>query len=179
MERQSALGGNVQILFLPTWLMILSYILLWPLFQVSISLIGNKISDKNFDHNRFWLKTRKWEQDGLFYIKVFKINKWKHLLPDGAKAHKKGFQKKNMQSYDTEYMKAFIAETGRAETIHWFQIIPFWVFGLWSPPFVIWVMLGYALLVNLPCILAQRYNRPRLVKGYNYLLQKQEKMRNR
>jgi len=27
---------------------------------------------------------------------------------------------------------------------------------------VIWIMLAYAIAANLPCILAQRYNRPRV-----------------
>ena len=81
----------MQILFLPPWLMILSYIIIWPLIQVTISLIGNKISDKHFDPDSFWLRTRKWEDEGSIYARVFKVDKWKHLLPDGAKAHKKRF----------------------------------------------------------------------------------------
>lgn len=46
--------------------------------------------------------------------------------------------------------------------MHWLGILPFWVFGLFAPPGVIWIMLAYALIVNLPCIIAQRYNRPRV-----------------
>ena len=164
----------MQIIFLPGWIMIASYILLWPLMQIAIAMVGNKVSDKYFDPDCFWLRTRKWEENGDFYRRVFKVDKWKHLLPDGAKAHKAGFQKKSLNNYDPQYMKAFIAETGRAEIFHWLQIVPFWVFGLWSPAYVIWVMLGYALLVNLPCIIAQRYNRPRLVRSYEYLLKKKK-----
>lgn len=164
----------MQIFFLPPWLMIVSYIIIWPLIQVSISLLWNKINDKHFDPDGVWLRTKKWEDGGVFYARVFKIHKWKHLLPDGAKAHKKGFRKKYLKSYEPEYIKAFIVETGRAETAHWLQIAPFWVFGLWSPTFVIWIMLGYALLVNLPCIISQRYNRPRLIISYNYLVKRME-----
>lgn len=157
----------MQILFLPEWLMILSYIIGWPTMQILIAMIGNKISDKHFNPNGFWLKTRKWENGGLFYKRFFKVHKWKHLLPDGAKAHKNGFEKKSLYSYEPAYLKAFIAETGRAEIFHWLQITPFWIFGLWSPPFVILIMLGYALVVNLPCIIAQRYNRPRIIRMYS------------
>ncbi len=167
----------MQIFFLPEWLMILSYIVIWPLIQIPIAMLGNKISDKHFNSDCFWLKTRKWEDNGLFYKRVFKVNKWKPLLPDGAKAHKKGFRKKNLNSFDPKYLKAFIAETGRAEIFHWFQIGPFWIFGLWSPSFVIWIMLGYALAFNLPCIIAQRYNRPRLTQVYNHLINKNKNMK--
>jgi len=156
----------MQILYLPDWLTILSYIILWPLMQVSIAFLGNKVNDKHFNSNSWWLKTRDWEQDGDFYDKVFRIRKWKHLLPDGAKTHKSGFSKGHLKSYDPEYLNAFIVETGRAEIFHWLQILPFLVFGLWSPPFVVWIMLGYALIVNMPCILAQRFNRPKLIKIY-------------
>lgn len=163
----------MRILYFPDWLTILTYIFLWPLMQVSIAMLGNKISDQHFDSNGFWLKTRKWEDYGSFYKRIFKVHKWKHLLPDGAKTHDKGFQKKQLSSYDLEYLQKFIAETGRAEIFHWLQIAPFWVFGLWSPSFVVWIMLGYALSVNLPCIIAQRYNRPRLIRTYRYLKRKQ------
>ena len=163
----------MQIIFLPDWLMILSYIVLWPLIQVFIAMLGNKIGDERFNPNSFWLKTRKWEKDGLFYRKYLKVHKWKQRLPDGARTHESGFKKKRLSNNDPQYLKAFIAETGRAEIFHWLQIAPFWVFGLWSPPIIIWVMLAYALIVNLPCIIAQRYNRPRLVKVYNHVLRKQ------
>jgi len=61
-------------------------------------------------------------------------------------------------------LEEFIIQTGRGEIAHWLQILPFWVFGFWCPPYMLWFMLFYALLVNLPCILAQRYNRPRLIR---------------
>jgi len=165
----------MRIFYFPDWLTILSYIVLWPLMQVSIAMLGNRISDRRFSPNSFWLKTRKWEDNGRFYKRVLKVDRWKHLIPDGANTHKTGFRKKQLSSYDLQYIQAFIAETGRAEIFHWLQIVPFWVFGLWSPPFVIWIMLGYALAVNLPCIILQRYNRPRLVQAYNYLKMKKER----
>lgn len=157
----------MQIFFWPTWLMLLSYIIYWPVIQLLIAIIGNHVNDKHFHPDSFWLKTRTWEKGGEIYNHVFKIRKWKHLLPDGARAHKKGFQKKHMNNFSSNYMEAFIAETGRAETIHWLQIFPFWIIGFWSPPYIVWIMLAYALIVNFPCILAQRYNRPRLRKIYN------------
>jgi hypothetical protein len=60
--------------------------------------------------------------------------------------------------------RRFILESKRAELVHWLAILPFWVFGLWGPPIVIPIMFVYALAVNLPCIIAQRYNRPRLLR---------------
>jgi glycosyl-4,4'-diaponeurosporenoate acyltransferase len=48
--------------------------------------------------------------------------------------------------------------------IHWLAILPFRVFGFFTPPIVILYMLIYALAINMPCIIAQRYNRPRIVR---------------
>jgi glycosyl-4,4'-diaponeurosporenoate acyltransferase len=33
------------------------------------------------------------------------------------------------------------------------------IFFVWNPPWACWLMTVYALGANLPCILAQRYNR--------------------
>lgn len=161
----------MQIIFLPPWLAILLVVIIWPLIQVPISAMGNSIPDSRFNTESFLFKCRKWESDGKFYTKVLKIRKWKRLLPDGAKLFKAGFEKGELKTKDPEYIEAFIKETCRAEFVHWLQILPFWIFGLWVPPFVIWIMLAYALVLNIPCIIAQRYNRPRLKKLYQRLTQ--------
>ena len=162
----------MQIIFLPNWLTILSFIIIWPMIQVLISMVGNWIPDKYFNADSFWYRTHRCENGSRFYEKVLRIKLWKRWLPDGAKAFKVGFAKGELKETDEAYLKAFIAETCRAEFVHTIQILPFWVFGLWAPAFVIWIMLGYALMANLPCIIAQRYNRPRLKKLYTALYMK-------
>lgn len=156
----------MRILFPPDWLIILSFVILWPAFQVSVSALSNYIPDDKFNLASFWFKGWKFENDGKFYRKFFRIHKWKRFLPDGAKLFDTGFPKGELCNTDKEYLEAFIKETCRAEASHWIQIIPFWVFGLWAPPFVIIVMFIYAMILNMPCIIAQRYNRPRLIRLY-------------
>jgi glycosyl-4,4'-diaponeurosporenoate acyltransferase len=41
------------------------------------------------------------------------------------------------------------------------------VFFTWNPPWACWVMVGYAIFANAPCIIAQRYNRLILTKLVN------------
>ena len=144
--------------------MLLSFFVIWPLLQAIVTRTTFLFDNKFFTPDTFILRSRKWEQEGKFYKKVFKVHKWKRLLPDGARIHKNGFRKKNLKSFENGYLQDFITQTGKSEVAHWLQILPFWVFGFWCPPFIIWFMLLYALLVNLPCIIAQRYNRPRLIK---------------
>ena len=168
----------MQIIYLPDHLMIISYIILWPTIQLTVAIICNGISDKHFTPNSFWLKPKKWEKDGEIYETIFKVHSWKKYLQDGDRVHKNGFHKRHITSSDPEYLEAFIAETGRAEIIHWLEISPFWIFGLWSPPIVILIMLAYALIINMPCIIAQRYNRPRLIKHYKHSVEKQARKNN-
>ena len=65
---------------------------------------------------------------------------------------------------DEESIKRFILETRRAELTHWLSIVPAPLFFIWNPPWAGWLMVGYAVVVNAPFILIQRYNRPRLEK---------------
>ena len=154
----------MQIFFIDEWLMIISYFIGWPLFQFAVAYFINSLDERHFQPDNFILRSRRWEV--RLYKKVLKVHRWKHLLPDGAATYKSGFRKKSLESCDGDYLKTFITETGRAEIMHWLAILPFWIFGLWSPGFVIWIMLLYALIVNLPCILTQRFNRPRLLRIY-------------
>ena len=69
-----------------------------------------------------------------------------------------------MVSRSPEYCRLFIKETCRAELFHWlvFALAP--LFYLWNEWRVATLMIPYALLANVPCIIAQRYNRPRLTR---------------
>lgn len=53
-------------------------------------------------------------------------------------------------------------ETWRGELCHWAALASTPVFALWNPPWAILIMTLCGLLLNIPCILVQRYNRIRL-----------------
>lgn len=55
-------------------------------------------------------------------------------------------------------------ETQRAEWTHWVSMLPAPLFFIWNPVWAGWLMILYALIANLPFIIIQRYNRPRLLK---------------
>lgn len=86
------------------------------------------------------------------------------IFTDGAKLFKGEMQKKHISSYDINYLNLFVKETAKAELIHWLGMLPFIIYFLLTPPLVALIMVLYAIIVNLPCIIAQRYNRPRLIK---------------
>jgi len=139
---------------------ILADIIVWSAFILIATVIGRLIPQERIDRWNFF-QPFSFETE-CFYRNIVRIDRWKHLLPDGAALRKNGFSKRHLKQTDPEYLHLFLSETKRAELIHLFSIAPFWVFGFWMKPVWIGVMFLLALAVNLPCILAQRYNRPRL-----------------
>lgn len=154
----------MQLVFLPHWLTVLLFFILWPLFHIGTAMLCFYMPDSAFAQDNRLYKTRKWEQGGALYERVFGIKKWKRHLPDGGAWFKGGYSKKHIKNFGARNLDTFLLESRRAELTHWLAILPFWVFGLFAPWYIVPVMLVYALAANLPCILTQRYNRPRVQK---------------
>jgi glycosyl-4,4'-diaponeurosporenoate acyltransferase len=145
------------------WVIFLNIIVIL-LIHLGISFVCTKIPLKHFNpFNRFY-RTKKFEMGGRIYTNIFKVKKWKKVIPDGARLFKGGFPKKNLENCSNDYLYIFTQETCRAELTHWLQIVPSGIFFLWN---VWWggvIMIAYFLLANIPCILLQRYNRARLLR---------------
>lgn len=152
----------MQVIELPAPLVVLVYAGLWFLFQMGAALLCYHIPDGWYAQDHALFATYPWEREGDFYQQVFRVKAWKHLLPDGGALFRRGYRKKHLRSFSPENLRQYLIESRRAELTHWVAILPFWVFGFIGPPQVIWMMLLYALAVNLPCLIAQRYNRPRI-----------------
>lgn len=153
----------MQIIFTSQPLTILLCFILWPVFQISAAIICNHLPDKYFSPSSIVYKTRTWERSGQIYNQIFRIRKWKKFLPDGGAVIKGGYKKKSMADFSSDNLNKFLVESCRAELTHLLAITPFWVFGFFVPPQVILIMLLYAIAVNVPCIIAQRYNRPKIL----------------
>jgi glycosyl-4,4'-diaponeurosporenoate acyltransferase len=151
----------MRLIFLPDGWTVLICFLLWPIIQVAISWCCLKIPDRCYRADGFWFRTHPWEKGGLVYQTLFRVRVWKERLPDGGKAFRNGFQKKRLLDTSPAHIEKFLVESCRAELAHWLAILPFWIFGFIAPPIIIPMMLAYALIINVPCIIAQRFNRPR------------------
>jgi glycosyl-4,4'-diaponeurosporenoate acyltransferase len=130
----------------------------WPVIHLAMAGVFLCLPVKWFQSDSWLTAPRHWEHEGRVYRDRLAIRKWKGLLPDGA-PWIGGFAKKQIRSHDSAYLNRFLLETRRAELAHWCTLawLPF--FFLWNPSWACWVMTLYALAANLPCILAQRYNR--------------------
>ena len=130
----------------------------WPILHIAIGFITLRVPAHIFASDTWLTTTRLWEEDGHVYRDCLAIRKWKYLLPDGA-PWLGGFAKKELLSRDPTCIAQFLIETRRAEIAHWLTLGCLPIFFFWNPPWARWVIAVYAFAANLPCILAQRYNR--------------------
>jgi glycosyl-4,4'-diaponeurosporenoate acyltransferase len=136
----------------------------WLIFHLGSAFLSNRLNLERFDPDDWLYRIRRWERDGHFYEEWMGVKKWKDLLPDGARLSKKGFTKKQLTSRAPEYLKRFVLETCRAELCHWLVLAAVPLFFIWNPWQIAIFMLPYTLAANMPCIIAQRYNRPRMLR---------------
>lgn len=132
-----------------------------------ISLIHTSISIKLpitiFHFNSWLFRVRNWEKDGYFYQRWFSVKRWKNSLPELSDFLSFLFSKKQMKQYSTDYLYRFALETCRAELVHWCIIISSLLFTQWNHTGISLFIFVFAVLCNLPYIIIQRYNRPRIL----------------
>lgn len=117
-----------------------------------------------------------WERNGAAYEKL-KIKAWKDRLPDMSRIAGDMVKKQVSLRSSPAELYAVVQETCVAETVHGAEFIlslPVFFFGLpwWG---ALAVYLVFNLLGNLPFLLIQRYNRPRLMALYKKQKQREER----
>ena len=79
--------------------------------------------------------------------------------PRPAPCSTAGSASAQLPSADVAGLELFVRETRRAELGHWWAMACSPLFVLWNPPLPAALLMAYGVLVNLPFILIQRYNR--------------------
>ncbi len=136
-------------------------------------IVGYLIRRDKIDTDSFLYTSHKWENNGEIYRKL-KVNKWKSKVPDMSKYLKLLYPKKMEYHPDPTQILRLIQESCVAECIHVMLIV--------SSPLVYYYLRGpYDILItilyilgNMPYIIIQRYNRPKLKKLYEQLCRRQE-----
>jgi glycosyl-4,4'-diaponeurosporenoate acyltransferase len=129
----------------------------WPVIHLVIARFALRIPLQRFA-SRNPHPTAPHPREARFYRNILLVHRWKTRLPDGA-PWLGGFPKKRFARREQNYLKTFILETRRAEFAHWCMLACLPAFFVWNPPWACGIMTAYALSANLPCIIAQRYNR--------------------
>ena len=124
--------------------------------------VGQALPRAHFDPQKFPYRSADWENGGKVYEKLG-IKHWKDRLPDMSKIMP-DMVKKKMSAVKSQGMDVLIAETCVAECVHWaLMLLSLGIFFFWRGAWAVAFWLVYNLLGNLPFIIIQRYNRPRLV----------------
>lgn len=149
------------------WVVILN-IGLWPVIQLGLAWGFTRLPVG-------WFRTPRSPrfETARRYEKFLGIRAWKDLLPDGAGWVGGAFAKNRLDSVEAGYLQRFVAETWRGELCHVCALLFVPLFFLWNPWWGNLVVTTYAVAANLPCIIAQRYNRLRL----RHLLCRQQRHR--
>lgn len=134
----------------------------WLTIQLGLAWTFTRLASERFDHHNIIARPKTWERGGRFYENLFAIKRWKDKLPDAARLFHGGFAKGKLRAASPEYLERFLRETWRGEAVHWLALSAVPLFAIWNPWWGVLVNAGVALTVNLPCILALRYNRTRL-----------------
>lgn len=142
--------------------------LLWSFFfAIFIGIIshfyGQALPRKWFHGDKFPYKSFRWEQEGRIYRRIG-VHKWQEKLPDLSRVARGMVPKRMKADMTAQDVRTLIAEECVAEHVHtvlcivFLYVAEFWESGTW---FLLWCIYTVG---NLPFIIAQRYNRPKLVR---------------
>ena len=134
-------------------------------YLVEIGLLSNVVAvffpRKWFHADRYPFRQCKWERKGRIYIRLG-IRKWKDRVPDMSKLLPFLYRKKVTRQRSEENMQRLIQETCVAELVHVLLCVAaLWVIRLW-PGKGGWILWLCYCVGNVPFIMIQRFNRPRL-----------------
>lgn len=148
-------------------IIIISYLFSILLLGLNGARIINTIIPLDFyQPEKFPFKEQPYE---AAVYKFLRLHKWKDYLPQ----NKRDFDKGKIASFDDpEYIRTFILQTCRGETVHFLLGIFGFVFVFYSlfaedGWTCFWVLIGLStiyLISQFPFIWVQRYNRPRLIQ---------------
>lgn len=138
-------------------------------------LVGESLPRKYFHYDSWPYKSFSWEKDGGFYSQTLDIRRWRKYLPDKSKAVKSMYKKSLGVNFGEAHVERLIQETCVAEFVHLLLIF--------SSPLLLVFMEGKGAIIcaiafavgNVPFIMIQRYNRPKLVKLYHSILRRKSR----
>ena len=133
-----------------------------------VLIVGLVLPRRWFNPDNKLFAERKWENGGRIYNRLH-ISKWKSKLPDMSKYIKSMIAKRLYGKETTDDIRKLIAETCVAEAAHLvLMAMSLGMIAIWQDIGGVICCFCYA-IGNLPYIIIQRYNRPRLVRMMTWL----------
>ena len=144
---------------MPQWLTVVVDIIAWGFFHAATGYAAHRLGDERLSRDGRLLRARRFETGGRWYRRTLRIHRWKDRLPEAGALFDGGVSKRELPARDVEGLTVFVRETRRAELTHWWAMFCSPLFLLWNPPLAAALLVSYGVLVNLPFIAIQRYNR--------------------
>ena len=111
-------------------------------------------------------RSHPFEKDGKIYERLH-VRRWQQILPDMSRILPGVMPRKKLTGNYAETLPRMLQETSIAEFIHVLLCVTgLYSMRIWPGAGGVTVYLLYVILFNLPYIVIQRYNRPRLLKLY-------------
>lgn len=124
--------------------------------------LGRLLPKRWLRPEKFPFRTYAWE-DRLW--KALQIRKWQAKVPDMSRLFKKLMPEKKLTQQTVQELPLMIEETCIAELTHGLLCIAgLFLLKIWPGAGGIFLTVIYIVFGNLPFLLIQRYNRPRLQK---------------
>ncbi len=147
---------------MPQALTVLVDVVVWGLIHSATGYAAHRLDEGRLSRDGWLLRPRRFETAGRWYRRRLRIERWKDSLPEAGDLFRGGVSKRHLPGYDAAGLELFARETRRAELGHWWAMCCGPVFLLWNPPLAAGLLVGYGVVVNLPFIAIQRYNRFRI-----------------
>ena len=146
-------------LLMPQTATIVVDVVAWGAFHAATGYAAHRLDDRRLTRDGWLLRPREFETGGRWYRRRLRIDRWKDKVPEAGDLFRGGVSKSRLPSYDVDGLRLFVRETRRAELAHWWAMSCGPLFVLWNPPVPAALLVGYGVVVNLPFIAIQRYNR--------------------
>lgn len=139
-------------------------------------IVGRILPKKWFDAEKFPYRSFAFEKSGRIYENL-KIRKWMNKLPDMSKILPFTMPEKKISVEQLEKMPRMIQETCVAEFTHSTNSLAgFFCLRLYPGIGGVIISVIYALVFNLPYIIIQRFNRPRLTELSKHIDERNNRM---
>ena len=136
--------------------------------------VGLLLSHHRFHADRIPWRPAAFERDGRFWDRTLHVRRWMNVVPDMSRICPDMVPKRIEGVANVESIERLIRETCVAELIHWaLALLGFFCVSIWNG------MGGWTLSLiygvgNIPFVIIQRYNRPRLVRLHGWLAAKEQ-----
>ena len=146
---------------LPTWATVTANVVAWGAIHAGTGYAVHRLPVARLDRDGWLWRARSVERGGRTYERWLRIRGWKDRVPEAGALFAGGVSKRGLPPLAAGGLHRFVVETRRAELGHWLALALGPLAVIWNLPVSAVLMMTYGVVVNLPFIAIQRYNRLR------------------